>query len=234
MLYTNIIILYIVLYNLTNVECYKKYKNYQNVRNYIVFHKYTIVWICDQIKYVIVYKKRHVCVFPPSSGSLEQFWVKGTGVCSCCVTHSFLLPFMPQAHLAWVCLLLWLKISRCQIPGGLEFSPSSVRLLPALPLGERPQPGQAPAQPPLCGVSESCLGLLGSLEVQTGSDRALGKGWWGPACWGSSVAPHLWASCHSGATFPFCPCCPFCILITVGLVAQPCNLMETQLPSPGP
>ena len=148
MWYTNIIILYIVLYNLTNVECYKKYKNYQNVRNYIVFHKYTIVWICDQIKYVIVYKKRHVCVFPPSSGSLEQFWVKGTGVCSCCVTHSFLLPFMPQAHLAWVCLLLWLKISRCQIPGGLEFSPSSVHLLPTLPLGERPQPGQAPAQPP--------------------------------------------------------------------------------------
>ena len=57
-------------------------------------------------------------------------------------------PFMPQAHLAWVCLLLWLKISRCQIPGGLEFSPSSVHLLPTLPLGERPQPGQAPAQPP--------------------------------------------------------------------------------------
>lgn len=172
MLYTNIIILYIVLYNLTNVECYKKYKNYQNVRNYIVFHKYTIVWICDQIKYVIVYKKRHVCVFPPSSGSLEQFWVKGTGVCSCCVTHSFLLPFMPQAHLAWVCLLLWLKISRCQIPGGLEFSPSSIPLLPALPLtGLAQVPHSLPRWylwvPP---------GLAGLLEVWTGSDGAIGRG----------------------------------------------------------
>ena len=117
---------------------------------------------------------------------------------------------------------------------GTWIQPLICHLLPVLALGERPQPGQAPAQPPRCGVSESCLGLLGSLEVQTGSDRAVGKGWWGPACWGSSVAPHLWTSSHSGATFPFCPCCPFCILVTVGLVAQPCNLMETQLPSPGP
>ena len=52
-------------------------------------------------------------------------------------------------------------------------------------------PGSCTASP--CGVcvSESCLGLLGSLEVQTGSDRAVGTGWWGPASWGSSVAPHL-------------------------------------------
>ena len=31
--------------------------------NYILFYKHTILWICDQIKYVILYKKRHVCVF---------------------------------------------------------------------------------------------------------------------------------------------------------------------------
>ena len=36
MLYTNIIILYIVLYILTNVECYKKYKNYQTVMKYTI------------------------------------------------------------------------------------------------------------------------------------------------------------------------------------------------------
>lgn len=40
-------------------------------------------------------------------------------------------------------------------------------------------PGSCTASPCCVCVSESCLGLLGSLEVQTGSDRALGKGWWG-------------------------------------------------------
>lgn len=73
-----------------------------------------------------------------------------------------------------------LRIPRHQVsqaPGFLEtgIQPLLRQLLPALPLGEGPQPGRAPAQPPRCGVSGLHLGLLGSLEVQTGCDRAVGK-----------------------------------------------------------
>ena len=64
-----------------------------------------------------------------------------------------------------------------QAPGFLEtgIQPLLRHLLPALPLGEGPQPGQAPAQPPRCGVSGLHLDLLGSVEVQTGCDRAVGN-----------------------------------------------------------
>ena len=146
-----------------------------------VFYKYTVLWICDQIKYVILHNKRHlcVCVFSPSSGSLEQFWVKGTGVCSCCVTHSFPLPFMPQAHPAWVCLLLWLKTSRCQTPRGTGIQPLLRPPPPCSSPGRGAPAWPGPARPPSCGVSESCLGLLGSLEVQTGSE----------SCWEGLVGP---------------------------------------------
>ena len=132
---------------------------------------------------------------------------------SCCVTGSFLLPFMSQAHPTWVSPALTLDF---RAPGswGTGIQP----LLPPSP--PCPSPGRGtPAWPgfPTASpgdVSGPHLGLLGSLEVETGSDRAAGKGGWGPACWGHSVTPHLGASCSSWATFPFCRHWPFCILIS--------------------
>ena len=88
-------------------------------------------------------------------------------------------------------------------------------------------PGSCTASP--CGVcvSESCLGLLGSLEVQTGSDRALGKGWWGLL-----AGVLLWPlTCEPPATLgPPSLSVPTGLSVTfsVGLVTQPCNLTETR------
>ena len=120
---------------------------------------------------------------------------------------------MSQAHPTWVSPALTLDF---RAPGswGTGIQP----FLPPSP--PCPSPGRGtPAWPgfPTASpgdVSGPHLGLLGSLEVQTGSDRAAGKGGWGPACWGHSVTPHLGASCSSWATFPFCRHWPFCILIS--------------------
>ena len=147
--------------------------------------------------------------FPPPPCSLlwrSCEWHRGRGVCSCWVIHSFLPLFVP----AWVCLLLWLKISRHQVSWRLEFSPSSVHLLPALPLGKGPQPGlTAHSLPQWClGLH---LGLLGSWRCRLAVTELSGRYL---ACWGPPVAPHLWASCYSGDTFSFCPHWPFCHLLS--------------------
>ena len=147
--------------------------------------------------------------FPPPPCSLlwrSCEWHRGRGVCSCWVIHSYLPLFVP----AWVCLLLWLQISRHQVSWRLEFSPSSVHLLPALPLGKGPQPGlTAHSLPQWClGLH---LGLLGSWRCRLAVTELSGRYL---ACWGPPVAPHLWASCYSGDTFSFCPHWPFCHLLS--------------------
>lgn len=79
-------------------------------------------------------------------------------------------------------------------------------LLPVLPLGEGPQLGPIPPQPPQV-VSGSHLGLLGSHEVPTGFDRAVGKRQWAPggrdpACWGHPMASHPWSPATSPPPAP--------------------------------
>ena len=201
--------------------------------NYIPFYKYTILWICDQIKYVILYKKRHVCVFshPLVLWSSSERRVQG------CV-----LAVWPTPSFSPLCLRLILhgcvscsdsRFSDARFLGDWNSAPSPSTSSPLFPW-ERGSSLARLLQPPPCGVSESCLGLLGSLEVQTGSDRAVGKGWWGPGCWGSSAAPHLWASCPSGATFPSVPAVLSASSSQWVWWLSHATSWETQLPSPGP
>ena len=160
--------------------------------------------------------------FPPPPCSLlwrSCEWHRGRGVCSCWVIHSFLPLFMP----AWVCLLLWLKISRHQVSWRLEFSLSSVHLLPALPLGKGPQPGLTPHSLP-----QWCLwvapGPARLLEVQTGCDSCqegillAGVLLWPLTCEPPATPGPPSLSVPTGLSVSF----------SVGLVTQPCNLTETR------
>ena len=143
--------------------------------------KYTILWICDQIKYVILYKKRHVCVFSPSSGSLEQFWVKGTGVCSCCVTHSFLLPLCLRLILHGCVSCSDSRFPDARFLGDLNTAP---RLSPP----PRFSPGrEAPAWSGSCTASPLwCLWVLsGPAGLPGGAD------WLWQSCWEGLVGPCL-------------------------------------------
>ena len=172
-----------------------------------------------------------MCVLssPSLQSPLEKLWVaQGRGVCSYWVIHSFLPLFMP----AWVYLLLWLKISRHQVPWRLEFSPSSVHLLPALPLGKGPQPGLTPHSLP-----QWCL------WVAPGPARLPGGADW---LWQSSqegillAGVLLWPlTCEPPATLgPPSLSVPtgLSVSFSVGLVTQPCNLTWTHFFffSPGP
>ena len=105
----------------------------------------------------------------------------------------------------------------------LEFSLSSVHLLPALPLGKGPQPGLTPHSLP-----QWCLwvapGPARLLEVQTGCDSCqegillAGVLLWPLTCEPPATPGPPSLSVPTGLSVSF----------SVGLVTQPCNLTETE------
>ena len=186
-------------------------------------------------KYVIINKKKCVCVFfSPillfSSGAVLSD--PGAGVCFLAVwpAPSF-YPLCLRLTLHG-CLLLWLWISGHQVPGGLESSPSSLPLLPALPLGEGPQPGPASPQPPQVmslGHTSACWAplrwrpALTELLGRGGGALLVGVILW-PLTWGPPAAPGPPSlSVATGLSASS----------SVGPVTQPCNLTETHFFSPG-
>lgn len=216
------------------MEYYKKYKNYQNVMKLYTFHKYIILSEFVTKLNMSFYIKRGMCVCFPSSVFLSSSEEGYRGVFLLCDP---LLPsplYASGLSCAGCVSCSDSRFSDTRFLGDWNSAPSSIHLLPLSFLGEGPQPGQAPAQPPPCGVSESYLGsrLPGCTD------------WLWQSCWEGCQAPFAGFFCGPSLVslplwghLPFCPCCPFCILITGGSVAQPsphATSWETQLPFPGP
>ena len=107
--------------------------------------------------------------------------MKGTGVYCCCVTHSFPLPLYASGSF---CMGVSAALTQdFQVPDSWRTGIQPL-LRPPPPCSSPGRGAPAwlgPAGPPSCGVSEPCLGLLGSLEVQTGSE----------SCWEGLVGPGL-------------------------------------------
>ena len=110
-----------------------------------------------------------------------------------------------------------------QAPGFLEFSPSSIHLLPALPLGKGPQPGLTPHSLP-----QWCLWLApGPARLPGGAD------WLWQRCREGILLAGvlLWPlTCEPPATLgPPSLSVPtgLSVSFSAGLVTQPCNLTWT-------
>ena len=182
-------------------------------------------------KYITSYKKKHVCTFLPLLAVSSGEAVSGTGQGCMFLLGDSLLPSPLYA-----CIGVSPALTQdFQAPGFLKTGIQPL-LHPSPPC---PSPGKgAPAWPdspqPPPVVSLGCTWACSApwrcrLAVAELSGRDL-------ACWGPPVAPHLWASCHSGATFSFCPHWPFCILLSGpgDSALQPHRDPPFFFPSPGP